>query len=194
MDQKELKRLFDQLKTASSEPKTIAKLCEKYLSERTPTYALSVGDVAIDTLTVINPSLKDKDFGSALLRELKAGLIAMLHERGYRDNILTYQEHRLIGSTMHKHPNLAKYTKLPYTVHAILDGQATVEEARKARELEYLKNAGIRSYWGLKGTDDLFMILPDIDDKGATLHDPILVDENGKTIADKLVEGAPYKR
>jgi hypothetical protein len=38
------------------------------------------------------------------------------------------------------------------------------------------------------------MLLPPIDDSGKTIRDPVLVDKNGNVIAEKLVEGAPYKR
>lgn len=192
MNPKEIKRLFDKLTEATTEPETVAKLCEKYLSDITPTHELNIMGATIDPYNLVS-SLKDRETGLSIIKQLAGGLTALLHERGYRNNIETHQEHLLSGSSgSGLNPNANEF---PYTVGAILNSQITVEEARKARELEKFHGA-IGKYWGIEDWMEhgAIMLLPPIDDFGKTIRDPVLVNRKGKVIAEKLVEGAPYKR
>ena len=192
MNPQEIKSLFERLKDATNKPDEVAELCEKYLSDATPTYKLSIFDATLDPYQLIS-SLKDREKGLPIIKQLAGGLTAMLQERGYRNNIETHQEHLLFGSSGSGLNPTAK--EFPYAVGAILNREISVEEARRARELERFKGAN-GSYWG---REELFlydasMLLPPIDDSGNTVRDPVLVDKDGNVIADKLVDGAPYKR
>lgn len=139
------------------------------------------------------PYLKDSETGLLLITQLAVNLTALLRERGYRNNIETYQEHRLCGGSG-SNPTANEF---PYTVGAILNNQISVEEARKARELESPFGAIVK-YWGIEDwmeRDDIGgMLLPSIDDSGRTIRDPVLADKSGNVIAERLVKGAPFKR
>jgi hypothetical protein len=192
MNPQELSGLFERLKDATTKPEEVANLCEKYLSGTTPSHKLSIMGATIDPYNLL-PYLKNREAGLSLIKQLASGLTDLLHELGYRNNIETHQEHRLFGSSGSGLNSNAD--EFPYTVGAILNRDITVEEARKARELEKLHGA-IGKHWGIEDRIErsTFMILPPIDDFGKTIRDPVLVDVNGRVIADKLVEGAPYKR
>lgn len=189
MNLREIRELSEKLKDATTEPEEVAQLCEKYLSDATPAYELSITGATIDSYRFMR-SLKNKETGLPLIEQLANGLTAMLHERGYRNNIETHQEHCLCGSSgSGLNPNANEF---PYTVGAILNGEITVEEARKARKLEYMHGSAIGEYWGIDGMHCI--LLPELDDMGLTVRDPILVDFKGNVLAEKLVDGAPYKR
>ena len=74
----------------------------------------------------------------------------------------------------------------------LVNGEITVEEARRARELEYRTGNALGEHWGVDGTHSI--LLPEIDDKGITVRDPVLIDLEGNVLATTLKEGAPYKR
>lgn len=189
MNPNEIRSLFDKLKEATIEPKKVVEFCGKYLSENTPSYEFSITGATIDPYNLI-PYLKDRESGLLIIKQLAGGLTALLHERGYRNNIETQQEHSLTGSSgSGLNPNANEF---PYTVGAILNGKISIEEARRARKLEYLKGNALGKYWGVDGS--YCILLPEIDGNGLSVRDPILVDFKGKILAEKLVEGAPYKR
>ncbi len=189
MDPQDIRTLFEKLREASTEPETVARLCEKYLSETTPTYELSIMGATVDPYNLIH-SLKDKASGLPVIKRMAEGLTALLHEKGYRNNIETHQEQVLFGSSdSGLNPNANEF---PYTVGAILNGEITIEEARRARKLEHLKRNIIGVHWGIDGLHCI--LLPEIDDNGLSVRDPILVDSRGNVLAEKLVKGAPYKR
>lgn len=189
MDPKKIKELFDRLKDATTEPERVTELCEKYLSESTPTYELSIMGATVDPYNLLS-SLKDREFGLPIIQELRQSLTALLHDRGYRNNIRTHQEHTLCGSSgSGLNPNANEF---PYTVGAILNNEITIEEAKGARRLKYLSGNAIGKYWGLDGIHCI--LLPEIDDEGVTTKDPVLVGPKGNILAERLVEGAPYKR
>ena len=189
MNPQDIKALFEHLKEATTEPETVVSLCVKYLSETTPTYELSIMSATIGPYNLIH-SLKDRESGLPIIKQTAEGLTALLHERGYRNNIETHQEHVLCGSSgSGLNPNANEF---PYTVGAVLNGEITVEEARRARKLEYLHGNAIGKHWGLDGIHCI--LLPEIDEKGLTVREPFLVDSKGNVLAEKLVDGAPYKR
>ena len=192
MDTQEIKSLFERLKDATTKPEEVAQLCEKYLSDTTPTYQLSIMGATTDPYNMM-PFLKDRATGLPIIKQLAGGLTSMLHERGYRNNIETHQEHCLMGSSgSGLNPGAGSF---PYTVGAILNNEITVEEARKARKLEMWKGA-VGSYWGVEHwlIGATRMLLPLIDDSGKTIQDPILFDKEGNVLAYKLADGSPYKR
>ncbi len=189
MDIEEIRQLFDMVKKATTEPAKVAQLCERYLSENTPTNDLSIMEATVDPYNLL-PYLKDGESGLPLIRQLAEGLTSLLYERGYRGSIKTHQEHRLIGSS--GSGTNTNENEFPYTVVGILTNQISVEEARKARELEWIKGGAVGTHWGIDGIHNF--LLPEIDDKGVTVKDPVLVDSKGNILAEKLVDGAPYKR
>jgi hypothetical protein len=193
---KSIRELFEKLKKATNEPETVTELCERYLSDSTPTYELSINGATIDSYNFI-PYLKNREIGLPIIKQLASSLTDLLHERGYRNNIITHQEHILHGSSgSGLNPNANEF---PYIVGAILNKQITVEEARKARKLEEFHGGAIKRYWRIEDSMEGnsisgIMLLPLIDDFGKTLRDPVLVNRNGIVIAEELVDGAPYKR
>lgn len=189
MNPNEIRSIFDKLKEATTKPKEVKELCEKYLSENTPSYEFSIIGATIDPYNLI-PHLKDREEGIHIIEQLAKSLTEMLEEMGYRNNIETQQEHSLCGSSgSGLNPNANDF---PYTVGAVLNGIISVEEARRARKLEYIKRGAIGKYWGIDGF--YCILLPEIDDNGLTVKDPVLVDRKGNVIAEKLVAGAHYKR
>jgi len=194
MTQPEIESLFEKLMDAVIDPKRVAKLRAMYLSSDTPSYKLSIVNAAADPYNLM-PYLKNNETGLPLIKQLAGYLTVLLLDRGYRNNIKTHQEHCLCGSSgSGQNPTANEF---PYTVGAILNTQITVKEARKARELESPSGA-IATFWGIDDwmeRDDIGgMLLPPIDDFGITVRDPVLVDKNGNVIAEKLVEGAPFRR
>ncbi len=192
MNPEEIRELFERLKEATTKPKEeIERLCEKYLSETTSTHRLSIMGATIDPYNFFY-YLIDKERGLPIIEQLAEKLTALLHERGYRNNVETYQEHRLCGSSGSGcNPNAEEF---PYTVGAILNGKITIEEARRARELGYLCGNAYSGHWGFDDGEIYCIILPEIDDNGLSVRDPVLVDSTGRILAEKLVDGAPYKR
>ncbi len=191
--EQEIRELFEKLKSATAEPEKVVALCEKYLSDSTPTYELSIMGATIDPYNTIS-SLNNREAGMPVIKLLATNLTQLLHERGYRNNIHTHQEHILHGSSgSGLNENAVEF---PYTVGAILGNEISVEEARRARKLDYLCGGAVGKFWGFD--DNIHcLLLPEIDDKGIMIGEPTLVDvKKGEIVvlAKTLVESAPYKR
>jgi hypothetical protein len=194
----DMRSLFTKLRKHVKDPIALDCLCDRYLGD-TPSYQLSLLSPMCDVLVAFGNEFRNSRLNAVLTRlgykprglkmveQLTSGLTDMLFERGYRTNIMTYQEHCLMGSTV----NEKIMQDNPHTVGAILMSHMPVDEARRARKLEYIRSAhGV--YWGFEGDRD--MLLPEIDDQGRTKTDPVLIDLDRKIIAEKLIEGAPYRR
>jgi hypothetical protein len=189
MKLEEMKNLFGRLKNMSIEPEKVVKLCGKYFSGDTPTYELSILGARRDAYS-LSRFLNDRDSGLPIIEELSRELMSFLFGKGYRNNILTYQEHLLSGSSgsgLNENPG-----KFPYTVGAVLNNNISVREAKKARKLNYIIGSALGKYWGVEGLH--LLLLSEINDKGVTIKDPLLVDLKGNVVAKKLVDGAPFKR
>jgi len=225
MDPKEIHELLDEIKRRAelinglidefdfslkkNNLENFEEFRRRYLSGETPTWELNLVGSMRDVYKLVNlptskytriyrtPVFSDTE---ELLDLLSGFLIKYLNDMGYRDGsaILTHQEHSLIFSS----GVLGRYgMDNPYTVSGILDRRFSVEEVRTARELErflYIRKIGSEQ-WGFESSE-YYMLLPEIDNEGVTLHDPYLVDlvdpSTGEyvLVADKLVEGAPYRR
>ena len=189
-DMDKIAELFEELKRASREPEEVLKVREKYLGDNLSSHRFSLMGAHIDSYRLIR-NLEKRDEGTLLLDKLAEALALMLQESGYRNNIHTHQEHLLFGSsgsglTKNAHEN-------PYIVGGVLMGDITVEEARRARGLEYMAGNALGRHWGYD--DELHcLLLSEIDDNGITLRDPVLADFDGVVLAERLVEGAPYRR
>ena len=192
-DYTQINRLFDDLRGLVTDPLQVDALEGKYFGEGFPTHEFSYMSGMTDALDLVK-ILKDRPKGFDTIKELGDKLIEVLVERGYRQDILTQQEHVLGGSsgsgighgTLNPHEH-------PYTVGGVLSGDITVEEARVARALERY-NGGIGKHWGLEGW--VTVLLGPINDQGNTIGEPKVVDpeDNDRIIADKLIDDAPYKQ
>jgi len=98
--------------------------------------------------------------------------VAILEARGYREgpDIRSFQEHRLMGSTL-----TVKYAEQPYKPIGILDGKLNLKEVQRARELVVMQSAhGI--YYGLEPSRIVKISLEPLDDDGNAIRDPRLLD------------------
>ena len=110
----------------------------------------------------------------------------ILEERGYRENIHTYQEHQIIGST-----EWIKYAEEPYKPIGIIKGELTVNETNKARQLAKRQSA-FGSYFNL---DDLVQVsLEPLDENGNTIRDPIVLNERLEPLPTQYAANFPFKR
>lgn len=188
-DYTEIKNLFDRIRKASNEPLWVEALEGKYFSPNNSDWEFYSPVNAIRDIFRLYGTLKDPEKSGADLENLSDSLYKVIFDRGYREDILSHQEHRLTGSS----GSGSTTNESPYTVGGILSGKLTLEEARRARDLvQYTEGYG--NYWGVKGW--VTILLPQIDEAGNTIHDPAVVDRNDKNrvIADTLVPDAPYKR
>ena len=189
MDDPEIiQKMMEQVVT---NPEMVAERLGKYFTDDTPVNDLGISRASRDVYWFI-PHLIDRETGEAFLTGVFDAITHMLHERGYRNNVLTHQEHLLTGSSGSGLNKDEDVKESPYTVGCVLSGDATPEEARVARALNYISGMAVGEHWGVDGIHAI--LLPEIDEYGVTVRDPVLVDADGKVLATSLVEGAPYKR
>lgn len=84
------------------------------------------------------------------------------------NNILTSQEHKLIGSTVEN-----KYYDCPYMPLAVFDGTMSVEKCEELRRRYGDSGGGMAGYWRVNMTSGAFSFEPLI--FGQTMMDPVLV-------------------
>jgi len=109
-----------------------------------------------------------------------------MHQRGYREDYQTWQEHTLIGSTVWR-----EYEKEPHKPIGVIKGDLSVAEAQKARELARRQNA-FGNYFGL---DDMVSIsLESLDENGNTIRDPRVLDDALNPIATNYSVDFPARR
>jgi hypothetical protein len=182
MDEKRLRDLLDSHRTGAPLIAEIERIERKYLGP--PTCELNIPGILSDTYAM-RLLIDEKDTG--FLEELIKGLSDMLYGRGHREEILTLQEHKLIGSTRQHIRGIN-----PYKVIGLETGHiASVEAARAARRLERVQHTW-SSHWGLDSILTYF-VLPTIDRDGMTKHDPWAVDHEGRVLRS-LIDCAPYSR
>ena len=182
---------FDELISASSDPKKLQELKDKYGSPWTPSYEISLDAVQVDLLNcfrTLDPSKVQ------LLQDTIRLLEQTLSERGYRKDIHTHQEHVLVGSS--GSGTTDKATNFPYTPCGILTGKLSIEEANFARGLESIMYGVLGSYFGLKEDSDFVAVtLEPLDVRGATIRDPRMVNEKLEvSVNRRLTADAPYVR
>lgn len=113
-----------------------------------------------------------------------------------RSDLLTDQEHKLIGSTIG-----IIYVRRPYTPKAVIDGKLSVEECNKLRQKYYHGKIGgtIVSYYGIEGTFGSSTIEP-LDTNpnsptyGQTIRDPILISSDKEGGKEDEKDKFPHKR
>jgi len=188
----DIAEMFGRLREMSNTPGEVDEVRERYLSGDTPVDRLHIGGALKDMLKFSRTiGETEAEVGFHLIQGLGGAIDSVLHSRGYRNNILTYQEHRVSGgSGLRLVENGAEN---PYTVEGVLAGTITPVEARIARSLNYLQGMAVGSHWGV-ARDEVSMMLGPIDDKGVMIGEPILVGLDGEVLSTKLVSSAPFKR
>ncbi|MFA6489733.1 MAG: hypothetical protein WCT52_03540 [Candidatus Micrarchaeia archaeon] len=139
----------------------ICKLCDA----KSPSWQFSVG-MGMKSLSGFN-LWPYTDGWKKTARELASFIDNALRAKGYRGNgsILTWQEHRLIGSTI-------DYMVSPYMPIGIETGKLSIEEAKLARELVVFEDF-IACHFG--NSPALFYVpalLEPLDANGLTVRDP----------------------
>lgn len=163
----------------------------KYLSPKTPSYERSWEGMAGEIIDITNAtSHKYDDTFLSILEDLQKWEELL----GYRANIRTLQEHRLIGSS-------GSFRDInPYTPLCLLKNpNMTLDEVRKARELERFSRAFLSCYIipNYHQTDPsvVRVLLEPLDENGRTIRDPRPVDEYLNVITNfSKSDNFPYKR
>ena len=107
-------------------------------------------------------------------------------EQGYRVDYHTWQEHRLIGSTVSKN-----FAEEPHKPLGILRGNLTIEEAQTARRLATFSSA-IGRYFYLDGFVAISLEQLNVD--GNTVRDPQVLDDKLNPIATNYSDDFPARR
>src|SRR3989344_324979 len=145
------------------------------LDPNTPSHLLSLHQIARETFKYFH-QVEPQD--QARLEEIADQVDRVLRERGYREDILTYQEHTLLGSTV-----WIKYAEQPHTPIGIVTGKLSVDEANKARQLSKIHSA-FGHFFG--ASENLVPIsLELLDANGITMRDPQLLNKNLEYVTAK---------
>jgi len=161
-------------------PEDDFKSVEIYLDDCTPTHLLSMNKWN-NLLRIIDvPPGKEEEFSL-----LEDAVKEILHHRGYRENIYTYQEHQLFGSTV------SEYSSRPYVPIGVICGEMTVEEVSYARSLEKIFLAS-GYYFG--GELLVNVSLEPLDKEGNTIRDPVLLDDSLAPVHTVYAENFPCRR
>ena len=153
------------------------------LDPNTPSHLLSLHQIARETFKYFH-QVEPQD--QARLEEIADQVDRVLRERGYREDILTYQEHTLLGSTV-----WIKYAEQPHTPIGIVTGKLSVDEANKARQLSKIHSA-FGHFFG--ASENLVPIsLELLDANGITMRDPQLLNKNLEYVTAKQSNDFPFK-
>lgn len=129
------------------------------------------------------PNEQKDEYGALCERLDKA-----FEELGYRDNgMLTYQEHLILPNTV------SDYSATPYTPLGIIFGQMTIAEALKARQLAQV-NSAQGQWFCMQKSERAYFALEPLDEKGSTIRDPRMVDDNLHVIATQYSPNFPFRR
>lgn len=168
--QKQLKAVETVLKScpqAQEDFVRLQNLVGRIFDKKTPTFAISLKQT--DALAFLSfykamSSFHPPSVGN--LDMLFKGLSGVLLQRGYRLNILTTQEHALSGSS--KFDAYQFYIPL-----GLLQGKMTLDETRKARELQLFSGA-LAAYYPSLPVEDFYLTvrLETLGSDGRTLRDP----------------------
>ena len=170
-------------KVSGKRAKEVLDYIANCLNPDAPSHLISRGGLLTTTLALwreIDPN------DSQRYEELGKQVDKILEERGYRDNIYTWQEHKIIGSTV-----WIKYSEEPHKPIGIIMGEFTVEEANRARQLAKRQSA-FGQYFGL---DDLIKVsLEPLDENGNTVRDPRVLDDKLEPVPTQYSPDFPFKR
>lgn len=171
----------------------IAGMIEKIFDPKTFSHEIRIKPVSGTIFDIDLGKLNDageRDTHTAI----KEFVFRELNRLGYRENILTHQEHRLIGSTVPEEYKI-KCDKEPYVPIGILVDGMTIEEATKARKLEVFCEINFPSMYGIglpEDTEKTDMTLEPLDAKGRTVRDPRHI--NMIKLDDALRNGMPLEQ
>lgn len=118
--------------------------------------------------------------------DLVLKVITNLKSKGYRDNIYTYQEHQIFGSTMNE------YSDEPYIPIGFLAGELSLSEIAKARSLEKIFEA--TGYYFNNCALFVTASLEPLDSIGRTIRDPILLNDSLYPISFEYSKNFPCRR
>ncbi|MDO8554267.1 MAG: hypothetical protein Q7S22_05645 [Candidatus Micrarchaeota archaeon] len=165
----------------------VGTLIEKIFDPKTPTYELDRFKVQIIFYENGKHMLIPLDTKKAY-EELRQALDEVLRLRGYRSNILTYQEHCLLGSTQSE-----TFARDPYKPIGILRRELGIEETMLARKLE-LKGGARAYFYGLKreGIIGVTTSLEPLDTEGRTVRDPRPI--SMEKLDEALAKGIPLEQ
>ncbi len=171
----------------------------------------TVGKALVYIESCFNPSTPSHDIslhglyraGFTALREIPEGqqreeferiiykTEGALLERGYRENLQTWVEHKLCGSTVFQ-----GYQENPHTPIGILEGDLTVDEANRARALDKCQSAMDNFFGREKGLAGLLVVtLEPLDAEGVTVRDPRIVDRETLELVETVYSSDfPYRR
>ena len=154
----------------------------KCLEPNTPTYEVS--PLSLENAFVLYRSVPEEH--RQRFEEIIDEVGKRMHERGYREDYHTWQEHTLMGSTV-----WIEYGKEPHKPIGVIKGDLSVAEAQKARELARRQSAFGR-YFGL---DDMVSIsLEPLDETGNTVRDPRVLDDGLNPVATNYSADFPARR
>jgi hypothetical protein len=206
---RQVKGRYDAL-SAGKDMKAFEKmrlLVEKILDPATPSYKILGGEAA-NLLFAMDIPRNEKEQWFLLVGDIEKLALA----RGHRDSydILTLQEHKLIGSTC-KCVEDDGSARARYTPVGVLSGKFGLEEARNARGLAaIIENFPYFTFYNAGKADIGPISLEPLDEKGMTVADPMPIgmqkfeDGFGKMALAELfrhaevplekLEGFPFRR
>ena len=146
---------------------SVRTLINSIFDERTPSYRLEIGETFNVFMNSEASHYCSSDERQAYMN-LMTAMLAILHSKGYRQDIYTRQEYALAGGTED-----AKYDANPHVPIGLLDQKLTLEEIMTARQLSLIHPV-LAQYYGLTG-DFLSVSLEPLDDAGRTIRDPRII-------------------
>ncbi len=161
--------VFNEIKTQIKDKncynfKEAKKIVERLMDESTPAYHFS--NTTSWAMFNLNTLLSREKMD--LINALATATDEVLKARGFRDDIQTWQEHALLGSTV-----WIGYKEKPYLPIGIFKGEVSIEEVKYARELE-LCFASHRHYYGVEDENLAVVKIVNeaLDSAGNTIRDP----------------------
>lgn len=159
---------------------------ESYYDPQTPSHELSLRSLR-NARQMLSHTLREHESLYAQIRPLLYSARRHLFAVGYRDNIWTQQEHRLLGLKMVP-------VHSPYVPLGVALGLLTVPDAQRARALEHFTYA-LPAHYGLAADADVVHVsLEPLDRYGLTVADPQLLDEQLQPVYSQRSVQFPYAR
>jgi hypothetical protein len=163
----------------------------------TPNHELNLTNFFISESLIVK-ALLSYDFSQRIIDEMKYIMKkyrTALHEMGYRTDIQTVQEHKLMGSK-------CRYDSNPYIPIGVMKGDLTIEEAIKARRLVKYQFAIKENYIipqdissNLVVDDSCVRVrLEDLAEDGTTVFDPRLCNSDFEIIPTEYNSHFPFRR
>ena len=156
---------------------------EMCLDPDTPSHQLGILELNNGFFLYRSVPEEHRDRFEAIIGEVES----RLRERGYRTNINTWQEHTLLGSTVSR-----EYEKEPHKPIGIIEGELSIEEAQRARELAGRYRAFGNYFWLDRSL--VSISLEPLDSDGNTVRDPCVLDDRLNPVATSYSDNFPARR